>query len=117
MKRRSVFMGLMLLGSVTSVHAAPPSQASQANQTSTAVSQGSSPSVDASTPTGKGVKYKSGKDVNFEELLIQGQLKRAEITVVTGNVDDGTNGLLRLREDFLDRMTADAGEEMTEGVK
>jgi hypothetical protein len=72
---------------------------------------------DASVPTGKGVKYKGGKDVNFEELLIQGQLKRAEITVVTGNVDDGTNGLLRLREDFLDRMTADAGEEMTDGVK
>ena len=60
------------------------------------------------------VKYTAGKDVNFEELLIQGQLKRPEISVVTGNVKDGSNGLLRLRENFLDRVTSDAGEESQE---
>lgn len=60
------------------------------------------------------VKYSAGKDVNFEELLIQGQLKRPEISVVTGNVKDGANGLLRLRENFLDRVTSDAGEESAE---
>ena len=59
--------------------------------------------------TGK-VKYTAGKDVNFEELLIQGQLKRPEISVITGNVKQGADGLLRLRENFLDRVESDAGE-------
>jgi hypothetical protein len=58
------------------------------------------------------VKYSKGKDVNFEELLIQGQLQRAEISVVTGDSDNGTDGLLRLRENFLDRVAVDAGEEI-----
>jgi hypothetical protein len=58
------------------------------------------------------VKYRKGKDVNFEELLIQGQLRRGEIAVVTGDVQDGSDGLLRLRENFLDRVTSDAGEEI-----
>jgi|GEM_PF-6188320 len=56
------------------------------------------------------VKYRTAKDVSFEELLIQGELKRPEITVVTGNAQQGTDGLLRLREDFLDRIAADFGE-------
>ena len=60
----------------------------------------------------KGVRFKSGKEVNFEQLLIQGQLKRAEITVVTGNVNQGDDGLLRLRENFLDRIAEDIGEEV-----
>ncbi len=58
------------------------------------------------------VKYKKGKDVNFEELLIQGQLQRKEIAVVTGDAQDGTDGLLRQRENFLDRVAVDAGEEI-----
>ena len=60
------------------------------------------------------VKYTEGKDVNFEELLIQGQLKRPDVSVVTGNVKEGADGLLRLRENFLDRVTSDAGEESME---
>jgi hypothetical protein len=58
----------------------------------------------------KGVRYKKGKDVNFEELLIQGQLKRPEISVVTGNTAQATDGLLRLRENFVDKITTDFGE-------
>lgn len=65
----------------------------------------------STAPEGK-VKYKSGKDINFEELLIQGQLKRPEIAVVTGNVDNSGDGLLRLRENFLDRIAIDNGEEI-----
>ena len=60
----------------------------------------------------KGVRYKKGKDINFEELVIQGQLKRPEITVVTGNVSEGDDGLLRLRENFMDRIAEDVGEEI-----
>lgn len=65
----------------------------------------------STAPQGK-VKYKTGKDINFEELLIQGQLKRPEIAVVTGNVDNSGDGLLRLRENFLDRIAIDNGEEI-----
>ncbi len=56
------------------------------------------------------VRYKEGKELNFEELLIQGQLKRPDIQIVTGNEADDTNGLLRLRENFMDRMAVDYGE-------
>lgn len=58
------------------------------------------------------VRYKAGQDVNFEQLLINGEIKRPELTVVTGNVQQGTDGLLRLRENFTDRVTMDAGEEL-----
>ena len=61
-------------------------------------------------PVGK-VKYKTGKEINFEELLIQGQLKRPEISVVTGNTPQGSDGLLRLRTDFVDRSLSEIGEE------
>ncbi len=57
------------------------------------------------------VKYKAGKEVNFEELLIKGELSRPEVTVVTGQVEKGTDGLLKLRENFLDRVASDQGEE------
>ncbi len=67
----------------------------------------------ANAPAPK-VSYKAGKDVNFEELLIQGQLKRPEVTVVTGNHGQGTDGMLRLRENFIDRLAEDAGEEASQ---
>lgn len=70
---------------------------------------------DAATAANSGapkVRYKAGKDVNFEELLIQGDLKRPELSIVTGNTQQGTDGLLRLRENFTDRISMDAGEEL-----
>ncbi|MEK6705628.1 MAG: hypothetical protein AABZ06_07555 [Bdellovibrionota bacterium] len=66
----------------------------------------------AEPPAKTGVKYKSAKDVDFEQLLIEGQLKRPEIMVVTGDATDATNGLLRLRDNFLDRAANDIGEEI-----
>jgi hypothetical protein len=65
----------------------------------------------SSAPAPAKVKYKAGKEVDFESLLIQGQLERPEITVVTGQVDKGADGLLKLRENFLDRVASDQGEE------
>jgi hypothetical protein len=59
-----------------------------------------------------GVRYRAGKEVDFEELLIRGELQRPEISVVTGTVRQGADGLLRLRSDFTDRITMDAGEEV-----
>lgn len=57
------------------------------------------------------VKYKASKDLNFEQLVIEGQLKRPELSVVTGDSDENGNGLLRLRENFVDRMAEAAGED------
>ncbi len=57
------------------------------------------------------VKYRPAKDLNFEQLVIEGQLKRPELAVVTGDSDENGNGLLRLRENFTDRLAEDAGEE------
>jgi hypothetical protein len=59
-----------------------------------------------------GVKYRSGKEIRFDELLIQGQMKRAEVSVVTGDQAEFSNGLLRLRENFLDHAANDLGEEI-----
>lgn len=56
------------------------------------------------------VRYSKGKKLDFESLLIEGQLKRPEISVVTGNSGDDDSGLLRLREDFADQMAVEAGE-------
>lgn len=63
-------------------------------------------------PANSNVKYKASKAVNFEELLIQGQLRRQEIAVVTGDTPAGTDGLVKLRENFLDRIADDFSEEM-----
>jgi len=73
---------------------------------------GAAQAVDKPADSASNVRYKKAKDVNFEELLIQGQLRRGEIAVVTGDAQDGTDGLLRLRENFLDRVAVDAGEEI-----
>lgn len=61
-------------------------------------------------PVAPQVRYKGGKEVDFEALLINGQLQRPEISVVTGDSGTDGNGLLRLREDFVDQLAADAGE-------
>ena len=56
------------------------------------------------------IRYKKSKVVDFEELLIRGQLARPNLSVVTGSVDSQNSGLLRLRKDFLDRIAQDFGE-------
>ncbi len=56
--------------------------------------------------------YKAGKDIDFEALIIQGQLKRPELSVVTGDAAQGTDGLLRMRENFIDQMALDQGEDV-----
>lgn len=55
---------------------------------------------------------KNLKDIQFESLLIQGEIKRPDIAIVTGDAGDNMDGLLRLREDFTDLMAQDAGEEI-----
>lgn len=68
-----------------------------------------SPSV---TPTAPVVKFKAGRDLNFEQLVIEGQLKRPELSLDTDDSEQNGNGLLRLRENFIDRMAENAGQDM-----
>ncbi len=56
------------------------------------------------------VRYKSSGSVDFESLLIEGERKKPEMAVVTGNVGEKDSGLLKFREDFLDVMADDFGE-------
>ena len=60
----------------------------------------------------RGVRYTRGKNLDFESLLIEGQLKRPEISVVTGNSGGEDDGLLRLREHFTDQIAMESGEEV-----
>ncbi len=52
------------------------------------------------------------KNIQFESLLIQGQVQRPDISIVTGDAGNDLDGLLRLRNDFIDLMAMDAGEEI-----
>ncbi len=57
-------------------------------------------------------RYRSGKTVELDLSQVQGDLRRPEISVVTGDEKEKDNGLLRLRQDFNDRIAIDCGEEM-----
>lgn len=52
------------------------------------------------------------KNIQFESLLIQGQVQRPDIDIVTGDAGGEMDGLLRLRENFTDLMAMDQGEEI-----
>ena len=67
----------------------------------------------ATVPSGK-VRYKQGKDVRFDSLLINGALQRPETLMVTGDAAHESNGILKLRKSFRDRMIADSGHELIE---
>lgn len=64
-------------------------------------------SYGASTP-----KYREAGKIDFESLLIEGQKKKPDYSVVTGNLGEKDLGLLKLRTDFLDTMADTVGEEV-----
>ena len=57
------------------------------------------------------LKYKGQQELNFEQLIIDGQLRRPDLSVVTGSSGNGSFGLLRVRGDFKDQLSIEAGEE------
>ena len=58
------------------------------------------------------VSYKSSKRIDFQSLLIEGEKKKAQFSVVTGNMGEVDLGLLKLRENFHDFMKDDIHEEV-----
>lgn len=68
--------------------------------------------TDGKASESKGIKYKKGKKLNFESLLIEGEQKKPEMSVVTGNVGEKDLGLLKLRKNFNDYMANSSGEKI-----
>lgn len=64
----------------------------------------------ASPATGK-VKFKKAKDMSFDSQLVEGLIYRPDLSVVTGDTDLLTQGILRMRHDFKDRLALENGEE------
>ena len=56
------------------------------------------------------IKYKESGRIDFESLLIEGERKKPELSVVTGNLGEKDNGLMIMRADFKDMMANDFGE-------
>lgn len=65
--------------------------------------------VQETTKTTK-IKYKESGRIDFESLLIEGERKKPELSVVTGNIGEKDNGLMVIRKDFGDMMANDFGE-------
>ncbi len=60
----------------------------------------------------KKVKYKKGKRIDFESLLVEGENKKPDMSVVTGNIGEKDLGLLKHRKNFVDYMANNAGEKI-----
>jgi hypothetical protein len=58
------------------------------------------------------IKYKEAGRIDFESLLIEGERKKPELSVVTGNIGEKDNGLMVMRKDFGDMMANDFGEDI-----
>lgn len=61
-------------------------------------------------PKATKVRYKETGRIDFESLLIEGERKKPELSVVTGNIGEKDNGLMIIRKDFADMMASDFGE-------
>ena len=56
------------------------------------------------------VKYKESSRIDFESLLIEGERKKPELSVVTVNTGEKDSGLMVFRKDFKDMMAVDFEE-------
>ena len=92
--------------------------AAKAKTTADATDSGSADGGGSAAATGSGsaaaakIRYKKQKQVDFSSKTIEGKLKRPETALITASEGLDNNGILRLRENFLDKFAADAGEEV-----
>ncbi len=69
----------------------------------------SSEGLNTAAPKDK-VRYTKSKKLDFSSQTVEGKLQRPETSLITASESLSTNGILRLREDFLDKYASDAGE-------
>lgn len=62
--------------------------------------------------TEKDPTARNSKKISLETLLIEGQNQKGELDVITGNVGDDGDGLLKMKKNFLDQIAVDAGEKI-----
>lgn len=55
-------------------------------------------------------RYKKSKSVDFDAQSIDGKLRRPETSLIEASETPTNQGILRLRENFLDHMAVYAGE-------
>ena len=67
----------------------------------TSKKQSAAPSVKIKAPT---------KAENFDSQLVEGQVYRPDLSVVTGDTDSNSFGVIRLRANFEDHAKNDNGE-------
>jgi hypothetical protein len=64
--------------------------------------------VFAAAPVAEKTKYsKAKKQENFDAQLVEGQVYRPDLSVVTGDTSLGGFGTLKLRNDFVDHVAAE----------
>ena len=56
------------------------------------------------------VHYKISKKMDFSSQTVEGKLQRPETSLITASENLSSNGILRLRENFMEKYAADAGE-------
>jgi len=68
-------------------------------------------SAQAAPETGKTKYSKAKKQENFDAQVVEGQIYRPDLSVVTGDTSLGGNGALKLRDDFIDHAQLEREEE------
>ena len=55
------------------------------------------------------MSYKKGKDLSFDSQVVEGNVYRPELSVVTGDTELGGTGVLRLRTELKDHISLEMG--------
>lgn len=55
------------------------------------------------------IKYRETGRIDFESILVEGEKKKPEMAVVTGNVGEKDEGVMIMRSDFNESIAAELG--------
>lgn len=55
------------------------------------------------------VRVRAPGEMKFGDQLVEGQIYRPDLSVVTGDAAEGRKGLLRLRKNFVDKLALETG--------
>lgn len=58
------------------------------------------------------IKYRKRTQVDFSSQTIEGKLRRPETSLISASEGVNDQGVLRLRENFLDKLAAFSGEDV-----
>lgn len=70
---------------------------------------GTRPAGKSETEINAKIRYRAPEEMNTSKSVVEGQLRRPELSVVTGDAIATRKGLLRLRTGFADRAVHESG--------